>query len=279
MSPFYDQKGQPRGYVIVLRDITERKQAQETIHQYAAELEARNRELSAFSHTIAHDLKNPVTNMDMIAQVLSLHASHESLEPAYLQEKLKDIRAASQKMNQMIDGLLLLSRLPETEVVTTQVEMTTVVESAIDRFEHELGQKKITVDVDGTLPPVCGYDIWLEEVVANLISNAIKYIGNTNPQPRITIRGYPQDKMIRYEVRDNGVGIPKEHQARLFEMFSRFHKQEAAGLGLGLSIVLRIVTRLNGEVGLESDEGQGSTFWFALPSKSTPSPAKVTDAG
>ena len=279
LSSFYDQQGQQRGYVIVLRDVTERKQAQETIQQYADELEVRNRELNAFSHTIAHDLKNPVTNLDMIAQVLLFQSSHDALDSAYLQEKLHDIQIVTHKMNQMIEGLLLLARLPESDIIATQVEMSQVVESAIHRFQHELSQRAITIEVEGALPPVCGYDIWLEEVVANLISNAIKYMGNGNPQPQITIRGYLQDSKVRYEVCDNGVGIPTEHQAQLFEMFSRFHENEAAGLGIGLSIVLRIITRLNGEVGLESEVGQGSTFWFTLPTQTTLSPAAAAGTG
>jgi signal transduction histidine kinase len=109
-----------------------------------------------------------------------------------------------------------------------------------------------------------GYGPWIEEVFANLISNAIKYIGKDNPEPRIIVRGSRVGSIVRYEVKDNGLGISEKDQERLFEMFSRFHTGEASGLGLGMSIVQRIVDRLNGQLGVESALGKGSSFWFAL---------------
>jgi signal transduction histidine kinase len=110
-----------------------------------------------------------------------------------------------------------------------------------------------------------GYGPWIEEVFANLISNAVKYIGKDNEAPCITIRGMRDGDMVRYEVEDNGLGIKPEDQARLFDMFSRFHKGEEAGFGLGMSIIQRIVTKLKGTMGVQSEPGVGSTFWFALP--------------
>jgi two-component system sensor histidine kinase/response regulator len=142
--------------------------------------------------------------------------------------------------------------------------MGMVAQAALQRFKAELGAG-ITVDLSPDLPLALGYGPWLEEVFANLIGNAIKYIGKQNPAPRIAIRGSLHAGLAYYAVQDNGIGIQPEDQARLFEMFTRFHHDQATGLGLGLSIVQRIVVKLNGTLGVESTPGQGSTFWFALP--------------
>src|SRR5688572_10682067 len=115
------------------------------------------------------------------------------------------------------------------------------------------------------MPAAMCHSTWLEEIFANLIGNAITYIGRDNPDPRIHIQGHRVNGMVRYEVIDNGVGIRPEVQDQLFEMFTRLHPGEGHGLGMGLSIVQRLVTRLEGQVGVESAEGQGSTFWFTLP--------------
>jgi signal transduction histidine kinase len=110
-----------------------------------------------------------------------------------------------------------------------------------------------------------GHTQWIEEVFANLISNAIKYMGKDNPVPSITITGFQIHNLVRYEVRDTGVGISPKDQAHLFEMFTRLHTVEADGLGLGLSIVRRIISKLNGQLGVESERGKGSAFWFTIP--------------
>jgi signal transduction histidine kinase len=102
-------------------------------------------------------------------------------------------------------------------------------------------------------------------VLANLIGNAIKYIGKDNPAPCIQIKCDVRGSTVRYEIIDNGVGIPDEHVGSLFEKFSRFHHMKADGPGLGLSIVLGIINKLGGTVGVETQIGQGSNFWFELP--------------
>ncbi|MBK6712005.1 MAG: ATP-binding protein [Chloroflexi bacterium] len=105
----------------------------------------------------------------------------------------------------------------------------------------------------------------MEEIFANLLSNAIKYIGVDNQEPLIRICAVQIENMVRCEVQDNGLGIKVADQQKLFDMFTRFHREEASGTGLGLPIVERIARKLGGEVGVVSTPGQGSTFWFTLP--------------
>ncbi|MBN1310671.1 MAG: response regulator [Anaerolineae bacterium] len=249
--------------LIVIDDITDLKQAEEVANHYAAELESRNQELDAFSHTVAHDLKTPLSAIKMIADML-IECDLDALEPK-AQELIFAIHDSSLKMDKMISSLLLLSRLRSAEEVVGEVDMRLVVQTVLDRLQSDIHQKNAIVEVDDNLPIALGYGPWLEEVFANLISNALKY-AQEDRSPHIAIGGTSQNgTTVRYEVQDNGVGIKPQDQARLFEMFSRFHPEKASGHGLGLSIVHRIVTKLNGRVGVESQPEGGSNFWFELP--------------
>jgi signal transduction histidine kinase len=227
-----------------------------------AELEASNRELDAFSHTIAHDLKGPLANIIGFGSLLEDELRDGPEETVYL---IKAILTAAYKMTDMIDQLLLLALLRDASTTVEPVMITLAVETAVGRYNPQIVARGITVEVAPGLPPALGHEQWITEVFANLISNAIKYIGKKNPAPRIAIRGRREGTCVRYEIEDNGLGIDPEDQSRLFEMFERFHKTETSGLGLGLSIARRIVTNLGGEIGAESVPGQGSTFWFTLP--------------
>ncbi len=231
--------------------------------QAYAEIQDRNRELDAYSHTVAHDLKSPLHGITGYLGLLS--DDERDRLTAEGQAMLDRAIEYAQKMNQIIEGLLLMASLRAPDLILDSVDMSSVVQAAVERLRPEIERRGVKIGILPGLPPVLGFAPWLEEVFANLISNAIKYIGPDNPDPCISIRGNPHEGMVRYEVLDNGVGIEPEDQARLFETFSRFHRDLAHGAGLGLSIVQRIITRLNGTVGVESVLGQGSTFWFTLP--------------
>jgi signal transduction histidine kinase len=239
------------------------KQARDALTLYAAELEERNHELDAFSHTIAHDLKSPLNIILLQADFLRMRYADDL--PPEAGDHMNGIRDGVMKMNRMIDQLLWLARLRHVSQTDTVVEIKPVVESAVARFAPSLTAAHIKIKISDPLPNALGHAAWVEEVFANLISNAIKYMGDANGSARITVRATPQEKMIRYEVQDTGVGIEESDTAELFEMFTRLNTVPAEGLGLGLSIVHRIVTKLNGQVGVESKKGKGSTFWFTLP--------------
>ncbi len=178
---------------------------------------------------------------------------------------LDDIKGSALKMADMIDQLLWLTKLRDAAAVVETVNVNEVAQSAMARFQHQIERTNIATEISRDLPPALGHAQWIEEVFANLISNAIKYMGKNNPEPRISIKSTRQNDIVRYEVHDTGVGITPEDQAHLFEMFTRLHTVEADGLGLGLSIVHRIITKLNGQIGVESERGKGSTFWFTIP--------------
>lgn len=249
--------------LIVVDDVTELKEAEEAVRAYADELELRNAELDAFSHTVAHDLRGPLNRIVGHSEFIRLFSDDE-LSPR-TSEFLTRIEEAAFTMSDMIQGLLMLAQLRDSAEVVEPVDMSERIDAAIERIHADIEERGVHVDVAQSIPDALGYGPWLEEVFANLVGNAVKYIGRNNLDPQITIRGATQEAAVRYEVVDNGVGIAPEDQPHLFDMLTRFHKEQASGTGIGLSIVQRIVEKLGGEVGVESEPGEGSTFWFTLP--------------
>jgi len=240
--------------------------------QAYTELKARNDELDAFNHTVAHDLRAPLAAVSGYLELLiadlqdDLSADHRQM--------LERARISASRQNQIIDSLLMLSQLRQTDLPLEAVYPRQIVETAADRFRDQIEERGIEVKIAASMPLVVGYGPWLEEVFANLIGNAVKYIGKANEAPTITVQAQTlNDEVVRFEVIDNGLGISEKDQKSLFVMFSRHHTDEARGLGLGLSIVRRVIARLDGQLGVESEEGQGSTFWFTLPlAESEPMP-------
>lgn len=268
----YKQDDLRIGYMLALQlasairnadHVQELNRIHEELHVYTNELEASNRELEAYNHTIAHDLKSPLTSIGLSAEFVQ-RITKGTLPPK-ANEYLEGIKTSTRKMADMIEQLLWLAKSRNASETVTRVEVKPCIEAAIHRFHHTIDTRKIAVSVSADLPPVLGHSQWVEEIFANLISNAIKYMGDNNTSPSITIRSVQQADCIRYEVIDNGVGISQQDQLRLFEMFTRLHTVRVEGLGLGLSIIHRMIGQMNGQVGVESAPGQGSTFWFALP--------------
>ena len=253
----------------------EKRQADEALRQYATELKARNEELDAFAHTVAHDLKNPLNNVINSAELLT--QGDATLLDETRQECLQTIVRSALKMGNIIDELLLLAGVRRTEVVTEPLDMAGIVAEARLRLVHLIGdtQADIILQDASAWPVARGYGPWVEEVWVNYLSNALKYGGQP---PRVELGADPLSipltsggeegrDMVRFWVRDNGQGVTPEDQARLFTPFTRLDQARAKGHGLGLSIVRRIVGKLGGQVGVESDgvPGQGSTFFFTLP--------------
>jgi PAS domain S-box-containing protein len=263
VSPIYDRESHLTGRVVVLHDISSIKFAEATVRQSAKELEEANKALEAFNRIVAHDLRAPIANVNMLAGItLELQASELSAET---KENLTEIAQISSTMTTMVDELLLLAKLKHTDDKLVDVDVKLAAQAAVKRFQSDVTKHNIQINIQDDLPTANARSIWVEEVLANLIGNAIKYMGTENKEPRINIHGKRQDSFNRYEVADNGIGIQEADQKKLFEMFTRVHKGEATGMGLGLSIVAHIVHRLGGEAGVESTLDKGSTFWFTLP--------------
>jgi PAS domain S-box-containing protein len=260
-APIRDLGGQINGVVVVFRDISEQVRAREALAQYAAELEARNAELDAFAHTVAHDLKDPLSTVIGCAQML------EQYWPTMRDEQRKEFlqivsRSGFQACN-IVDELLLLAAVRSSEAATEPLHMASIVDGVERRLTYRIREAQAKVVLPENWPIALGYGPWVEEVWVNYFSNAIKY-GGTPPYIELGATEQP-DGMVRFWVRDNGQGISPEDQKRLFTPFTQLSHIRVRGHGLGLSIVQRIVKKLGGEVGVESTVGGGSTFFFTLP--------------
>ena len=224
-------------------------------------LEKRNEELDAFAHTVAHDLKNPLTIVVGYAEVVRDDMLEED-DPLWL-EYINQIVSAGRRANMIIQELLLLAAVRKEDIELEPLDMGAIVAQALERLSHHIEENAVEVVQAAQWPVVVGYPGWVEEVWVNYISNAIKY-GGRPCCVKLTAEVRP-DGWVRFGVQDNGAGLSPKEQAVLFTEFTRLDKLRAKGHGLGLSIVQRIMEKLNGRVGIESEVGQGSTFYFELP--------------
>lgn len=226
-----------------------------------AELQHLVNELQAFASTVAHDLKIPLSIISGFASILL--DSEDPCTPNQ-QKYLEIIRDKMETMAETIDALLLLAQVRElNEIDVIQLDMGSVVNQALANLSSLLEKAEATVILPDTWPVALGYAPWVREVWLNYLSNALKYSGKP---PRLELGADTlQAGFVRFWIRDNGVGLTLVDPLQLFVPFTRLHKTEAEGHGLGLSIVQRIVTKLGGQVGVTSQPGVGSVFSFTLP--------------
>jgi PAS domain S-box-containing protein len=257
ISSLYGRRNKLTGRVIALRDATERRRAE-------AERERLIGELDAFGHTVAHDLKTPLAVMVGYADLVSEY--YDALPAEQRQYYLRSIAWSGHKMSSIINELLLLACMRDEEV--QPLDTGQIVTDALERLAFMIEEQQAEIVKPDRWPVALGYGPWVEEVWVNYLSNAIKYGGSP---PRVELgAGAIESGMVRFWVRDNGMGISAEERARLFIPLAQVGRVPVKGHGLGLSIVQRIVERLGGEVGLESTVGQGSLFYFTLPAAPNP---------
>ncbi|MBN1217595.1 MAG: hybrid sensor histidine kinase/response regulator [Anaerolineae bacterium] len=271
----YIVKDMRRGYLKLLpvvidqvinrqRLAREKQRAEEALQQHALELQARNEELNAFAHTVAHDLQNPLSLI--IGYADSLDEGYDLMTREEVELCTGSILEASRKMNNIIEELLLLAGVRQQEVEPEPIfNMSVLVAESRERLTTLIKEYRAEIIVPDDWPVALGYGPWIEEVWTNYISNAIKYGGHP---PRVEIGATTQENgQVHFWVQDNGPGLTAEEQARLFTPFTRLDQVRAKGHGLGLSIVRRIVEKLGGQVGIESEHvpGRGCIFSFTLP--------------
>jgi signal transduction histidine kinase len=224
------------------------------------QLQEQNRELDAFAHTVAHDLKNPLARVSTSLRMVQMYGSNLDEE---MQQLIQISLAGAHKMNSIIYELLLLASVRKEAVPLAPVNMVEVVNQALTRLSQMIEEYQPELVTPEGWPVALGYAPWIEEVWANYLSNGLKYGGRP---PFLELGATPEaGGLIRFWVRDNGPGMTPEAQAMLFTEFTRFDKVRAQGHGLGLSIVRRILDKLGGQVGVESNPGAGSVFYFILP--------------
>lgn len=222
-------------------------------------------ELDAYAHTVAHDLKNPLGTLIGFSDMLE--TSYTELSDEQMRLCVSTIAKSGRKMTNIIEELLLLASVRKMDDVKIEpLDMTAVVAEALDRLAYMVAEYQAEIVTPEVWPVALGYGPWVEEIWVNYVSNALKYGGQP---PHVEMSGtFPNepDGQVQFWVRDNGAGLSPQDQACLFTPFTQIHQARAEGHGLGLSIVQRIAEKLGGQVSLESEVGQGSVFFFTLPS-------------
>lgn len=261
IMPLTNRRGKLTGRIVLLYDITERKRT-------AAERDKLINELDAYASTVAHDLKNP---LGLIAGHINLikRKNQEAL-PANAQHSLNVIGKTSLQMAQIVDALLLLANVRNVDAIKREpLDTAVIINNAWSNLSDLAQQANAQLIQPDTWPIALGYAPWVEQVWTNYLSNAIKYGGEP---PLVEIGADPLPATnghaphIRFWVRDNGNGLTPDECEQLFREFSRLDQHsKLQGHGLGLSIVKRILDKLDGTFGVESEPGKGSTFYFTLP--------------
>lgn len=232
-----------------------------TIRRLQKDLQTRNAELNAFSRTVAHDLKNPLSIIVNYVQMV-LGKEREVLGENS-KRYLGEVEKAGWLMLDIINSLLLLAGVSKQEVETSPLNMNLIVNRAKQRLSYLLEKTGGKITTASSWPDALGYAPWVEAMWANYLSNALKYGGEP---PQVEAGATVMGDKVRFWVKDNGPGLSEEQQQKLFKLFSRVDSQkDIEGHGLGLSIVQRIAGKLAGEVGVESQTGQGCVFYFTLP--------------
>jgi len=227
------------------------------------ELRRLNEELDAFAHTAAHDLQNPLNMIINYAALLNEEARLSEEQQEYLNALTRN----AHRLDNVIDELLLLAGVRKAKVVMKPLNMGRIVAEAQLRLAHMIQEYQAELYFPERWPTALGHAPWVEEVWVNYLSNGLKYGGEP---PRLRLGATERsDELVSFWVRDNGPGLSNEQQSRLFTPFTRLDQVRATGHGLGLSIVRRIVERLGGQVGVESDgvPGEGCKFFFTLPAR------------
>ena len=257
-----DEAGHITHLIGMVQDITDRKLTEQKIQQTVAQLVATNQELESFSYSVSHDLRAPLRHVNGFVNALQQRLqNHAALTDPKVVHYLQVIETSSQKMSQLIDGLLTLSRLGRKPMEHKPVPLRLLVDEAIALLQNS---PETTVRVEfviGELPTVQGDATLLQQVLSNLIGNAVKFSRN-HPAPRIEIGTLPEGTIF---VQDNGVGFEMAYADKLFGAFQRLHAQtEFEGTGIGLAIVQRIIHRHGGTIWAESQPNQGATFHFTV---------------
>jgi two-component system sensor histidine kinase/response regulator len=232
------------------------------LREQVTALEARNTDLEKYAHMVAHDLKVPLTVLIMTADTIK---EIPDLTGEESRECILQIKSIAYQMNSLIDNLLLFAEVSKAEAPVGSVHMDRVVANVQHRLSYMIKEQQAQIILPEVWPDAIGYEPWIEEVWANYLSNALKY-GRRPLRVELGASSARSAGMLRFWIRDNGPGIPPEVCRRLFIPYNQISRLSTnSGHGLGLSIVGSIVEKLGGQVGIESEVGQGSLFFFTLP--------------
>uniref|UniRef100_A0A7C4ATI1 histidine kinase n=1 Tax=Desulfomonile tiedjei TaxID=2358 RepID=A0A7C4ATI1_9BACT len=260
----------------IIRDITERKRAQQALEDLNAQAMRRTDELETLIQMVAHDLKAPVVTIGGLLRLLERKVACITAEPD-VENIFRQLRLSSKTLENFLADLLDALAVEKTQNALESFELDKLLREVFDSLGDEIHVKGIEVDLTECTPvTVSGDRNRIRQVLENLIMNAVKHMG-APPHPVIKAAISEDGEEVVTTVADNGIGIPKEYHERIFDRFFRIPKANGVkGSGLGLSIVKQIVESHGGRVWVESEEGKGASFLFSLP-KAGVSPGKASN--
>jgi PAS domain S-box-containing protein len=266
--PILDNDGGVSGIVGISRDITERMLAEEEIHRlnqdlqnHASELESLNKELESFSYSVSHDLRSPLRSIDGFSHAIL--EDYNEILPEQGRDYFMRIRLAAQRMGELIDDLLALSRVTRATTERKQVNLSVLAEEILNALRRGEPEREVNISIEKDLI-VDGDPQLLKIALDNLLGNAWKF---TSKREKASIEvGLQNDAGEQtYFVRDNGAGFNMAYADKLFGAFQRLHRPaDYPGTGIGLATVQRIIHRHGGRIWAESLEGEGATFFFTF---------------
>jgi PAS domain S-box-containing protein len=260
----YNEQGNPIGMVGISTDITARKQMEETLERYAADLERSNEELQQFAYIVSHDLQAPLRAVTGYLNLLKKRYRERLDDKA--QKYINSAMSGAERMKEMIRALLNLSRVKTRGEELTSTSAETVLKHVLDDLAPMIEESDAEVTHD-PLPTVMADEAQLAQVFQNLIANGIKF-RREGVRPRVHITARREGDEWVFVVEDNGIGIDPGQTDRIFQIFQRLHtREEYPGTGIGLALCRRIVERHGGRIWVESEVGTGSRFYFTLPGK------------
>ena len=260
------RKGQKTLVQVILRDVTERKRAEQELERLNKDLDSAvqqlrqaNKELEEFAYIAAHDLKTPLRGIGTLADWLSIDYADQFDEQG--KEHVRLLVSKAKRMSQLIDDILLYSKLTREIPKKEQVDLNQVLlEIMADVNPHE----HIQITIENDLPVLICEKTHIVQIFQNLLSNAVKYMDK--PKGHVKINCREQEGVWQFRVADNGPGIQQQHFERIFKMFQTLSSGEGTeSSGIGLSVVKKITEMYGGNVWVESEVGKGSTFFFTLP--------------
>jgi PAS domain S-box-containing protein len=293
-SVLWNQDNSLRGFVCVALDISQMKEAEAKLKRFADELQLNNEELRNFAYIVSHDLRAPLVNIRGFAGELQgqlrelqqrLGQGQGSPSPADQQwlamefwpesgQALDYIGSSVARMDGLIAGLLKLSRYGHRDLHPEEIDIRALVQGIVATLRHQLGERQATIRL-GIMPKVVGDRTALEQIFANLLDNAVKYLEPGRPGV-IQVDGAKSDGEVLFRISDNGRGIAPADLDKIFDIFRRAGRQDVPGEGMGLAYVRTLVKRLEGQIWCESIQGTGTTFFVSLPRRDTQR-AEVTE--
>jgi signal transduction histidine kinase len=274
-SPIHSVAGDLIGSAVTVHDITDLRAAQEALRmaelrtqklndalqEHVATVEAVNKELESYSHSVSHDLRTPLRFVNRIAHVL-LHEPGAHLSEGAVQQVNMILRATSE-MTTLIEKLLMFSQVSREPVIRRRVDMRRLFQEAVKELEHALEGRDVEIAIQDLAPCQCCRTL-LKDVVINLLDNAIKFT-RRRKKAQITIGCTETEGETVYSVQDNGAGFDMSGLDSLFVPFHRLHQPDVfEGTGIGLALVKRIIERHGGRIWAEGEVGKGAAFYFTV---------------